>query len=181
MVVAWAGRSLKVETLDVVSYALVQGRRSRCGRCGGRRTNNMLSLASKLLNLAVSSQGCTRNDLRRSKIQNFSYSPQLLSVMECTFSVILAVALMISRILMNYASNCAKSLHTHTLAQAHPPISCISTIVSLSTYLAPTPVQLRSKPWALGMYPHCCLLMLIYLNSRSWRSCECRNKCLSYL
>ena len=31
----------------------------------------MLSLASKLLNLAVSSQDCTRNDLRRSKIQNF--------------------------------------------------------------------------------------------------------------
>ena len=28
----------------------------------------MLSLASKLLNLAVSSQDCTRNDLRRSKI-----------------------------------------------------------------------------------------------------------------
>ena len=48
-----------------------QGRRSRCGRCGGRRTNNMLSLVSKLLNLAVSSQDCTRNDLRRSKIQNF--------------------------------------------------------------------------------------------------------------
>ena len=48
-----------------------QGRRSRCGRCGGRRTNNMLSLASKLLNLAVSSQDCTRNHLRRSKIQNF--------------------------------------------------------------------------------------------------------------
>ena len=32
----------------------------------------MLSLASKLLNLAVSSQDCTRNDLRRSKIQKFS-------------------------------------------------------------------------------------------------------------
>ena len=31
----------------------------------------MYSLASKLLNLAVSSQDCTRNDLRRSKIQNF--------------------------------------------------------------------------------------------------------------
>ena len=31
----------------------------------------MLGLASKLLNLAVSSQDCTRNDLRRSKIQNF--------------------------------------------------------------------------------------------------------------
>ena len=31
----------------------------------------MLSLASKLLNLAVSSQDCTRNNLRRSKIQNF--------------------------------------------------------------------------------------------------------------
>ena len=31
----------------------------------------MFSLASKLLNLAVSSQDCTRNDLRRSKIQNF--------------------------------------------------------------------------------------------------------------
>ena len=31
----------------------------------------MLSLVSKLLNLAVSSQDCTRNDLRRSKIQNF--------------------------------------------------------------------------------------------------------------
>ena len=46
----------------------MQGRRSRCG---GRRTNNMLSLASKLLNLAVSSQDSTRNDLRRSKIQNF--------------------------------------------------------------------------------------------------------------
>ena len=46
-----------------------QGRRSRCG---GRRTNNMLCLASKLLNLAVSSQDCTRNDLRRSKIQKFS-------------------------------------------------------------------------------------------------------------
>ena len=42
----------------------LQGRRSRCGRCGGRRTNNMLSLASRLLNLAVSSQDCTRNDLR---------------------------------------------------------------------------------------------------------------------
>ena len=28
----------------------------------------MLSLAGKLLNLAVSSQDCTRNDLRRSKI-----------------------------------------------------------------------------------------------------------------
>ena len=48
-----------------------QGRRSRCGRCGGRRTNNMLSLASKLLNLAVSSQDCTRNDLRRSKFKIF--------------------------------------------------------------------------------------------------------------
>ena len=31
----------------------------------------MLSLVSKLLNLAVSSQDCTRNNLRRSKIQNF--------------------------------------------------------------------------------------------------------------
>ena len=31
----------------------------------------MLSLASKLLKLAVSSQEYTRNDLRRSKIQNF--------------------------------------------------------------------------------------------------------------
>ena len=51
--------------------SMMQGRRSRCGRCGGRRTNNMLSLVSKLLNLAVSSQDCTRNDLRRSKIQNF--------------------------------------------------------------------------------------------------------------
>ena len=50
---------------------LMQGRRSRCGRCGGRRTNNMLSLASKLLNLTVSSQDCTRNNLRRYKIQNF--------------------------------------------------------------------------------------------------------------
>ena len=46
-----------------VQCLLLQGRRSRCGRCGGRRTNNMLSLAGKLLNLAVSSQDCTRNDL----------------------------------------------------------------------------------------------------------------------
>ena len=52
------------------SCKLAQGRRSRCG---GRRTNNMISLASKLLNLAVSSQDCTRNDLRRSKIQNFPW------------------------------------------------------------------------------------------------------------
>ena len=58
-------------SVPALHCSILQGRRSRCGRCGGRQTNNMLSLASKLLNLAVSSKDCTRNDLRRSKIQNF--------------------------------------------------------------------------------------------------------------
>ena len=67
----WCVRIICVCMYVCVYVCVYQGRRSRCGRCGGRRTNNMLSLASKLLNLAVSSQDCTRNDLRRSKIKNF--------------------------------------------------------------------------------------------------------------
>ena len=49
----------------------------------GTAANNMLSLASKLLNLAVSSQDCTRNVLRRCKNQ-LGEGPQIPYVMRFT-------------------------------------------------------------------------------------------------
>ena len=68
-------RAYQSDTID-------QGRRSRCDRCGGRRTNvrrpkkkkkkiKIFFITAGCPTLAISPQDCTRNDLRRSKTKIF--------------------------------------------------------------------------------------------------------------